>query len=404
MSRLKLSREALFSLSLVLAMLALTALGLYQDIREPTIPLDSESTSPIGALALKRWVPQLGYTLDETRLTEFDVPAGTDMVLMLEPTEPVTDAEWDVVDAWVEDGGTLLVAGQEGMTPVVFDRYQVRQRVIFQSSSEWSPQSPLLLDPALEPTENELLLFGLTPNRDDVVTLVAVDGYPYAVTFRQGLGRVILVSSPTPFSNVGLQQTGNPELVHNLLKLGSAGGQIWFDEWHHGKRAVETESAIIGPADWLRATPIGQALLLASVILFVALLLRGRLFGRPVPMASELTRRAPLEYVTALANLNRRAGHREAIAKAYHAELKRGLASRYRLDPTMPDDAYVARLSSLNPTIDSQALERLLAKLSRANAPTESELVALAGEVADWLTGNDLGRDRVPVSSPDNQR
>jgi hypothetical protein len=99
-----------------------------------------------------------------------------------------------------------------------------------------------------------------------------------------------------------------------------------------------------------------------------------------------MARRAPLEYITAIANLSRRAGHRRAVLDDFRHRLKRGLGQRYRLDPTLPDDQYLRHLAGLNPNLDVAALGSLLDRLRRPQV-SEGELVALSADVADWLEG-----------------
>jgi hypothetical protein len=103
-----------------------------------------------------------------------------------------------------------------------------------------------------------------------------------------------------------------------------------------------------------------------------------------VPLPGEITRRAPLEYISAIANLGRRAGHRRAVLQQYRQRLKRHLGQRYRLDPTLRDPEYVTRLAEYNPGLDAEALRRLLARLQRPNV-NESEMIQLAAEVAAWI-------------------
>ncbi|HNB54209.1 MAG TPA: hypothetical protein PK530_19835, partial [Anaerolineales bacterium] len=125
-------------------------------------------------------------------------------------------------------------------------------------------------------------------------------------------------------------------------------------------------------------------LLYVAGVIFLGLLLGGRQFGRPIPLAHEITRRAPLEYVTALANLNRRAGNRTALLRHYHSQLKRSLGRRYRLDPSLRDGEFITRLAQYDPTLDIENLRYLLARLTRKNA-TETEMVQWAQEAAEWI-------------------
>jgi hypothetical protein len=216
----------------------------------------------------------------------------------------------------------------------------------------------------------------------DFVTHLADEEGPIILSFEKGQGRVFLSATAFPFSNAGLKEAGNPAAILNLVSAARQPGLIWFDEWHHGLRS--DGSQVIGPTEWLRYTPSGRSFLYLAGVIFIALLLRGRRFGRPTPLSQETSRRAPLEYITAIANLNRRARHRADVLRQYHHWLKRGLGQRYRLNPTLPDEEYLAQLGRFNPRIDLTALGNLLARL-RQNQVSENELIRLADETAAWL-------------------
>ena len=194
------------------------------------------------------------------------------------------------------------------------------------------------------------------------------------------MGRVILSSTPYIFSNLALKDDGTAALILNLIALTGRDGPVWFDEWHHG---FQSEN-IVGPGQWLQNTPGGHAILFVVGTIFVALLLQGRAFGRPVPLSHEIKRRGPLEHVTAIANLNRKAGHRNEVLRGYHHRLKRRLGQRYRLDPSLSDEEYVNLLSQYNPSIEKEALRKLLKRLSQRDV-SESELLKLASEAARWM-------------------
>jgi hypothetical protein len=244
------------------------------------------------------------------------------------------------------------------------------------------PQIPLLVSPPqVEPVKIETLNY-LEVNRDDYATLLAVNEKAVIITFEQGQGRVILSTAPFPFSNVGLKESGNPSFVLNLMGLSGPPTLVWFDEWHHGIRTRGDE--IRGPGNWLRQTSAGQALLFTAGVIFVALVLRGRHFGRPIAPVKADARRTPLEHVTSIANLNRRAKHRISVLEHYHHELKRSLGKRYHVNPTLSDADFLEALSQVNPQIDRQELETLLNKLRNPRA-NEAEMLALATQVTEWL-------------------
>jgi hypothetical protein len=248
-------------------------------------------------------------------------------------------------------------------------------------------QTPLLASPPITGPATAKAQAHLAPLDDDseidhVTHLSTQEGHPVLLSFDRGDGRVILCAAPYPFTNAGLKDAGNPPLVFNLVSLAGSPASVWFDEWHHGLRTIDSQAA--GPGDWLRRTPVGRAFLLAALVVVLALALQGRRFGRPVPLPQNIVRRAPLEHITAIAHLSRRAGHRADALAHYRMQLKRALGKRYRLSPRLPDVAYVARLAELRPGLDAGALQGLLARLNQKNV-TEADLVQLAAQVARWI-------------------
>lgn len=380
---MKLSRDSILAIGLLVALVLVTLLAAAQQARdEAPPPLASFSTEPNGARALALWLDELGYAIRSDTFSVFEVPPEADLVLMLEPTGLVNDAEWEQLDRWVEAGGTLLIAGEGFATALAFNHFDVSLQPISDTLTPAGAALPVLLSPPLTQPPDVRPQFGLRPNRADAVTLLAAGEQPLAVMLMQEKGRVILSSTPFAFSNAGLKEAGNGALALNLISAAPAQA-IWFDEWHHGERGPVGEGAIVGPEAWLRRTPAGHALLFSAVAIFVMLLLSGQRFGRPVPLPHEITRRAPLEYITAIANLSRRAGHRQAVLAQYHHRLKRQLGRRYRLDPTLPDAEYVDRLALYRPDLQREALTQLLARLRQSHV-SEPELIQLAADVAEW--------------------
>ena len=152
----------------------------------------------------------------------------------------------------------------------------------------------------------------------------------------------------------------------------------------HRIALVQEVAQQVGPGAWLRRTPAGRAVLFAAVVVFLGLVFHGRSFGRPVPPPQDVNRRRPLEHITAIANLNRRAGHRRYLLDQYRLWLKRDLGRRYRLSSTLPDEEYVAQLAAFDPDLDAEGLADLLNRL-HGRQVDETEMIQLAAEVAEWL-------------------
>ncbi|HSM59029.1 MAG TPA: DUF4350 domain-containing protein [Candidatus Sulfomarinibacteraceae bacterium] len=383
---IRLRRDTWLTLFLLLLLVGLTALAIIWEARDEAThpPLATFSSEPDGARALWLWLERLGHSVDDSSGAAFAVPEETDLVIILEPQMPgISDAEWEVLDDWTANGGVLLIAGEGFGTAISLRRHQFDISYLDDEGGRVQLTAPLLLSPISGTLENTRPRAKLRTEREDVTTILTTNEEPVLVAFTQGEGLVLLSTLTYPFSNEGLKEPGNPQLALNVAALAGSNGSIWFDEWHHGRRASESLAAP-GPGRWLREAPAGRALLYAAAVLFLAILLRGRRFGRPVPLAEEQRRRAPAEHLTAIANLNRRAGNRQAVLHSYRQELKRGLGRRYRLPPSLPDEAYLNQLRSFRADLDVEALNRLLQQL-KASDVSEAKMVQLAREVSRWL-------------------
>ena len=375
----RLSRDSWLALGLFLLLTLVTTISVVQQAQASLTdpPLASYSTQPQGSQALWRYLESQQLQLTDSVGESFGVPSGVDLALVLEPTVAFTPGEWAVLRGWVEDGGTLLLAGSTPTTVSLAQELEVRFGVVPSSETAVSNQTPLLNSPSLAEIAATTPYF-LRPQRDDFVTLLAnAAGYPTAIAFAEGNGRVILTTLTEPFSNLGLQTEGNAELVLNLLNATPDLRGIWFNAWHHGIRPQADDA--LSSSNWLQRTPGGRALLLVLAIIFIGLILRGRHFGRPVLLHKDIVRRAPLEYITGIANLSRRAGHRTAVLQHYHDRLKRDLGARYRLNPSLPDEEFIAQLASYQPNLDTDALRQTLQKLSQTNV-SESDMVQIVRE------------------------
>lgn len=377
---MKLSRDAWLGLGVMALLVLVTISVTLQQDSAPVIPYLSTSSDPSGTRALKLWVEDLGYKTVETSDTAFLPPADVKIIFIIQPITRITENDWKLLDHWVEAGGLLILAGDSSSMDASLGHDNFALDFLTSQAKQLDITTPLLNSPTLT-SAPFIADFSLYTERSDFVTLLASKGKPVVASLEQGLGTIVLSATPYPFSNAALKDDkANGTLVLNLIALAKEHGPVWFDEWHHG---IQTEG-VVGPEQWLQHTPGGRSILFVVGVVFLALLLRGRSFGRPVPLPSEIKRRGPLEHVTAIANLNRKAKHRREVLAQYHQRVKRQLGKRYRLDPSLSDAEYVNTLAQYNPSIDKAALLDLLKKLSQKNV-SEAELVHLAAEASEWI-------------------
>jgi hypothetical protein len=376
-----LSRDTRLAIGiLVVLVLVTTFAALQQETQQQYPSLSSLSSAPDGALALKLWVKELQYEVNEQVLADFVPPKDISILLMLNPILP-GERELQAIDDWVEAGGTLIAIGEQYSMYSLVDHYRFSLNYLSEQNTVPASETPLLSSPPAMDLKNVKVSFSLQSERDDFVVLVAYQGQPVVVSFEQGQGRVILGTVAESFTNAGLKQPGNPELVLNILALARAKGRIWFDEWHHGLRTGEQ---ILGPGQFLRRTPVGRSMLFIAFAVLIVLFLQGRGFGRPVPLPQEIRRRGALEHLTGMANLSRRAAHRSAVMLHYHQQIKRKLGQRYRLDPNMDDRQYVQALAGYTSSLNQDELLSLLTRLRRRDL-NEAQMVHLAAEASKWI-------------------
>jgi hypothetical protein len=377
---MKLSRDTWLGMGILLTLVLLTVAAGLQQSDEFNVDYLSTSAEKNGTLALKLWLAELGYSPLEGTPAKFEPTPDIKTIFIIQPILQVSENEWKLLDEWIEAGGILIVAGNNFETARTVSHYDFSLNLLDPQVSELSVATPLLNSPAITTKIPLTLNLALESARTDFVPLLSANGKPVVVSFEKGYGRVLLSATPTLFSNLALKDESVAAAVLNILALAGEKSLVWFDDWHHGLQTV----SVLGPEQWLRRTPGGHALLFVVGVVFMALLLQGRAFGRPVPLAHEIKRRGPLEHVTAIANLNRKAGHRTEVLWQYHQRLKRHLGYRYRLDPSLPDAEYVEELSKFNPEIDKGKLLTLLNNLS-LQVVSEGELVKLASEAAQWI-------------------
>ena len=341
----------------------------------------THSSGPNGALALLRWTRQLGYDAQRLEYTDFALSSQTDALFMLNPSRPVLREQADAVLAWVEQGGTLILADERNRafasSNLLLEQLEVE--VVRYSSNAGDPGvSPALPEvPILQPVFDQPPLATIPVQADQVIRsprteLVALAGVPDGVVvagMRYGLGYIYVSASGYPFTNVGLRDERSAGFVLNILNRLPRNAAILFDEYHHGFVTEPSLRHAIFTSAW------GWALLYGVGVVGLYLLATGRRFGTPIPLREDVAQRNSAEYVESMADLMQRGKQRRFIAQHYHTMLKRRLARPYGLNPRLADAEFVAELRRYR-ELDADALLHLLHALQRTNL-TEQELLHL---------------------------
>lgn len=285
---------------------------------------------------------------------------GTVARLVVWNVDSLEPDEVEALEDWVAEGGTALLGGRlAGLGGSV--RPAVR-----------GSARPVAAHPATAGIQSVSVGGGrfrdAPPER--LVHLKDEQGRPVLVSWRVGRGRIFWSADTEWLSNARIGEAQNLELALQVL-LPPDGGQVAFDEYHHG---------FTSPTHWwqiLRESLQAFGLLLAAA---VALLFwsYGARFGSPLP-APDRPPRAAVEYVHSMSRLYRRAGARGAVLRALHRSL---LARLGQLTGGVQglSHAQIAERAAPRCGVPAEEIERLLDRTASANAfpPTDAELIELA--------------------------
>ncbi|NWF69310.1 MAG: hypothetical protein HXY40_09495 [Chloroflexi bacterium] len=364
---------------LLAALLALTLVAAVTVALRPAQnapPLSVRSDAANGALALRLWLERLGYRTREVLAFPDDL-RGLDALFVLNPLTPFDDADRRAIYTWLRQGKTLIVAGAPLMVnTLVTEDFSLRPGS--QVAAAILPAAPTLLRPAVTvlPPQNAYVID--SARRDVALHLVAGSEIVLA-SYLEAQGTLWLSGLLLPYTNAGLRDEAHARLLLNLLAQVPPGGIIGFDEAHHGfDQSSDTLFA------WLATTPPGWGVVGAGLLTFVYLALRGRRFGRALPLPEERQQREAVEYIQAMGGLLRRSGERGAVLRHYRRLLGRRAAERYGFDPHLSDEELLKRLAAHAPALDAPKLRALLRGMAKKQV-SEAELLHLVRALDDFL-------------------
>jgi len=388
---MKIPRELLliFAVLMIIAVATQQLSGGQQEQSEPD--LISDSAAPGGARALYLWLQSLGYRVERLEYRAFKLDDASKVMLILAPvTRPGAD-ELNALLRWIENGGTLVLAGTTGnilpdVLPAgtlssvgnldaVLKKFDLSLRTA-DSTSEATPRQPLLLHPPVSRARVESSSY--VTGTACLVPYLGEPDRPVAAGLAVGKGNVYILASSYALSNQGLGQADNGALLLNWLPEPGQAGTVVFDEVHHGRSDERSLAYLVLHEPW------GWGLLYALGMVFLYLALAGRRFGRPVPSIVD-TRRAGAEYVVSLAGLLRRGGKGSWAARHYELTLRRNLAAACDLDPNLDSTVIAQRVGGsgrLAGQIEGEEASRVLLELRQAaeTGISEGRLVHLAAE------------------------
>lgn len=410
----KLVRQPLFRIVVILVF-ALVAgfLGRPRGQRAEGELRSSFRTTPDGVAAVARGIERLGRPVAPriTPLADADPVRGT--IVLLQPQRRPTPRETTALLNRVRDGGTLIYAPpylpykQWTLTTSLMDSLGVHMRFrsvvdemqeLTLEEPEWAIHPLTEGLPAPDPPihgfsvfgagdgeEAEALPDGVAP--EPLLTAQGADEEEWMVgaELTLGSGRVVLISDAEPLSNA--EAADDPLsilVVRAALAYTGVADTVFFAEYHQGIGGHRTRAQVV--RQFFFGSPRGRALFHLVIVCFLVLACLGLRFGAPTQSVAppDRERRSPLEHVSALGDLYRKAGATRTTALLLLARL--------------------ARASRHPPPRDTAEADTLLRRLDAADGPetpltrVRKGLHADPPDLASVATGIDehLARRTIP--------
>lgn len=340
--------------------------------------LSIRSDKPDGAMALQRWMQRSGYPVQEVLSLSRQLD-DLDVLFILQPIITYSDGDRRLLYDWVAEGNTLVVTGSPFAVNQLISPYDIELDYSVLDTDALSAAAPTLIRPEFDQADVEFV-YPISTERPDAVPHLFLSNLPVLMSVREQEGEIWVSGSPVSFTNVGIADEGNASIIANILTNLPPHSVIGFDEAAHG---FGDEDALDFNG-WLLGTPPGWGILLTVAITMLYLALRGRQFGRAVPLPDDRLRRESGEYIRAMATLFRRSGQRSEMLKHYDQQLRRRLSERHALDPKLAVNELVKTVVYQDPSIDETVLRELLHRLQQSNI-SEAELVRTVSDMDAFL-------------------
>ena len=329
----------------------------------------STSDAPEGTSALRAYASALGHSSGSVE-GDFTLSPSSGLLFVFTPTTGFSAGEVQQLTSWMQSGGVVVYAAEDG-DPQLDTQFGLR-RSPTPVSAKAHTGAPILGGVNTVAGADGARAF--VPTAAQVALLRNDAGDVLAVRQDIGRGQLVALTDPLILCNGYLGTPDNGRFAADLLAMTPSGGQIWFDEFHHGAAATASPETA-----WM-TTPWGIALVVVVVIAFVGLALRGRAFGPRIPLRAREDR-STAEYAVAVGSLLHRTGARRVTLEALLSATRRAVAQRIGLGGDVPGDRLNATIEQRAPAA-AVALARAERELDEAST-SEAEVLKMARRLHD---------------------
>ena len=289
-----------------------------------------------------------------------------------------TETEVQDIKKFVNDGGTLIVAGENQAFSQLYSTFGLELRAL--KTKLWHsqripeerlfPQHPV--DEVYTATDATI-----ASSEREVAVLYGRENDAVIVTLRDGEGRAFFIASDKLFSQYWLLKSGNAMFLYNLMSMLPDKARIGLAV----RKYYTIETKPPNPfAALLFRTPGGLAAMFICLTLFVFIALRGRRFGKPLD-AQEKNRRLSSEYVHAMTALYQKGNTRPEILRHIRDMFKADLGIRWRVNPNLDTPTFLEEVAQRGVIDEDGELTKLMTDLEPSGHISESQLLDVAKRV-----------------------
>jgi len=307
---------------MLLVILSLTFLS--QDEEESGVP-STYSAQRSGAKAAFLLLQQSGYKVQRWEQSPADLPADPahTVLVLASPFRAPTSDEKNALQTYLDRGGKILATGRNAS--IYLPKAETENELVPSPvAKEYQPQllTPLTRGGAIQMSPTAYWKGPATSS----LAHYADGDRPIVVSYKAGLGEVIWWGASTPLTNAAIAKQGNMALLLN--SVGAPGEvQIYWDEYFHGE-----QSSLIGYA----GDPPLKFGLLQTLLVFLALIFTFSRRNGPIHPLPQPSRLSPLEFVSTLGKLYRRANAVHSALAIPYARFRAQAARQLGINQDVP--------------------------------------------------------------------
>jgi hypothetical protein len=353
--------------------------------------LESSCGLPDQESVLYRVMQRLKFRVTKIKAAQPARLDRLDVLFLWRLRRELDEQEIEGIHRFVEDGGTLIVAGDHESLNSLLHHYGLEMRKASNSleTSRRIPTDPIFpnrpVDEVYSTTD-----YAIQQTERDVAPLYGQDTDYSILTFREGGGRAVFITCPDIFARYGLQDDRNAMFLYNLMSTLPHRARVGLAQF--GYYAAGSASAANPLMYLLFNTAGGLGVVYSGVIVFLFLILRGRRFGKPLAV-EETHRRVSSEYVHAMTALYQKGDTHRAILQQIRDTFRSNLAARWHINPNLESTSFVEEIARRKP-IDTDELLRLLTELEPRGTISEARLLSLAKQVEAYCDRANIGHSR----------